>query len=98
MGCFWNSSQCPKGAMVRPRYHTIRISIPDDHIIFRDGLRHVLAMEPDFEVVGEARHGLDALDVVRGLKPDILLLDLKMPVLDGLAVLRKLTGQTHKTR
>lgn len=84
--------------MARARQKTIRIAMADDHTIFRDGLRRVLEMEPDFEVVGEARNGLEALDLLRSSQPDILLLDLKMPSLDGLGVLRQLAGQTLKTR
>lgn len=84
--------------MVRSRQGTIRIAIADDHTIFRDGLRRVLAAEPDFEVVGEACNGLEVHDLLRNSKPDILLLDLKMPVLDGLGVLRQLSGHKLKTR
>lgn len=68
----------------------IRIVIADDHAIFRDGLRRLLSLQPDFEVVGEARDGEETLRVVEELSPDILLLDLRMPGLDGMTVLERL--------
>ena len=66
----------------------ITIALADDHTIFRDGLRQLFSLEPDLEVVGEAKNGTELLDLVRELQPDILLLDLKMPGLDGLSVLK----------
>jgi DNA-binding NarL/FixJ family response regulator len=72
----------------RPR--SIRLVIADDHPIFRDGLRRLLAAEPDFDVVGEASDGREAVDRVRTLRPDVLLLDLAMPAAGGLDTLREL--------
>ena len=68
----------------------IRIAIADEHLIFRDGLKHLLWQEPDFQVVAEVSHGDDVLPAVESQKPDILLLDLKMPGMHGLAILRRL--------
>src|SRR4051812_23349030 len=62
----------------------IRVLIADDHTIVRQGLRLVLDTAPDIEVVGEVENGREAVEMARTLKPDILLLDLVMPVLDGL--------------
>src|ERR1700759_78097 len=76
----------------------IRIVVADDHPIFRDGLCRLLALEPDFEVVAQAQDGRQVLDVLQNLEPDILLLDLKMPGLDGLATLQKIQNSKHKTR
>jgi DNA-binding NarL/FixJ family response regulator len=76
----------------------IRIVIADDHPIFRDGLRKLLTLEADFRVVAEARDGKDVLKVLGEHQPDILLLDLNMPGLDGLAVLQKLQGSRTKTK
>jgi DNA-binding NarL/FixJ family response regulator len=68
----------------------IRIVIADDHPIFRDGLKHLLSLEKDFEVVGEVGHGDDVLPAVELHHPDVLLLDLQMPGTHGLAVLQKM--------
>ena len=76
----------------------IRIAIADDHPIFRDGLRKLLALEEDFKVVAEARDGKEVLDILQRDEPDILLLDLKMPGLDGLSTLQRLQAQKTKTR
>lgn len=66
----------------------IRIVVADDHPFVRDALRAMLSRESDFDVVGEASDGREALDRIRELNPDILLLDLKMPKLDGLSALK----------
>jgi DNA-binding NarL/FixJ family response regulator len=76
----------------------IRIVVADDHPIFRDGLCRLLALEPDFEVVAQAQDGRQVLDVLQQYEPDILLLDLKMPNLDGLATLQKLQSNKVRTK
>ena len=76
----------------------IRIVIADDHPIFRDGLRKLLVLEEDFRVVAEARDGKEVLEVLEEHQPDILLLDLKMPGLDGLTALQKLQNSRTKTK
>src|SRR6202162_2889148 len=76
----------------------IRIVIADDHPIFRDGLRKLLTLEPDFRVGAEARDGTEVLAVVDEHQPDILLLDLKMPGLDGLTALQKLQNSRTQTK
>jgi two-component system, NarL family, nitrate/nitrite response regulator NarL len=77
---------------------TIRLLIADDHPIVRDGLKKLLQLEEDFEVVGEATDGRDVLDKVRELDPDVLLLDLRMPNLDGLGALQALPQVNKRTR
>src|SRR5213075_2867771 len=76
----------------------IRIVVADDHPIFRDGLCRLLALEEDFEVVAQAQDGRQVLDVLQQHEPDILLLDLKMPGMDGLATLQRLQIAKYKTR
>lgn len=71
----------------------IRVLIADDHAIFREGLRKLLEAEDDITVVGEAQSGSECLALVQKLKPDVVLLDLKMPEKDGLTVLAELAGQ-----
>jgi DNA-binding NarL/FixJ family response regulator len=75
-----------------------RILIADDHTIFRDGLRRLLESEPEFQVVGEAADGAEALQLVQQLKPDVLLLDLAMPRMPGLETLRELASQGSNVR
>lgn len=60
-----------------------RILLADDHEIFRDGLANLLAREPDFEVVGQAGDGFEALERARELKPDLILMDISMPICNG---------------
>jgi len=70
--------------------HPIRILIADDHAIFRDGLRRLLVSDKDFVVVAEASDGKEAVALARRHKPDVLLLDLAMPRVPGMEVLREL--------
>jgi len=76
----------------------LRVLIADDHAILRDGVRKLLAEEEDIEVVGEARDGHDALKRTEELKPDVVLLDLAMPGLNGLAVAKKLKAAASSAR
>jgi DNA-binding NarL/FixJ family response regulator len=61
-----------------------RVLLVDDHVLFREGLGWILASQPDMEVVGEAGDGLEALVKTRALKPDLVLMDIQMPGMDGL--------------
>ena len=65
----------------------IRVLIADDHAIVREGLRSLLETEPGMDLVGEAADGGEAVAKARALRPDVILLDLMMPRLDGLAAL-----------
>ena len=71
----------------------IRLLIVDDHPVVRDGLRGMFAGDPEFEVVGEASDGAEALALVASLRPDVILMDLRMPGLDGAAAIRALAEQ-----
>lgn len=64
---------------------SIRIVIVDDHSVVRQGLRMFLALDPDLEVVGEAADGAEALRLVQQLQPDVVLMDLVMPIMDGIS-------------
>ena len=68
----------------------IKILIADDHLIIRQGLRLILETENDFELVGEASDGNEALTLCRKLKPNVVLMDLRMPNMDGLTAIEKL--------
>ncbi len=76
----------------------IRVLVADDHPIVRDGLRRLLALEDDIDVVGEAGDGEATIALIDQLDPDIVLLDLRMPGLDGLSVLQKLQRLNKTTR
>jgi DNA-binding NarL/FixJ family response regulator len=76
----------------------VRIVIADDHPIVRDGLKKLLLLEDDFEIVGEAGDGREVLSKVQEVDPDVLLLDLRMPNLDGLAALQALQQTNKRTR
>jgi len=76
----------------------IRILLADDHPIVREGLRAVLETQADFEVIAEAASGDEALRLALTLQPDILLLDLEMPILDGVETIRRLRQQQPAAR
>src|SRR6266403_686017 len=76
----------------------IRVLLADDHAIFRDGLRKLLDADEDITIVGEAQNGAECIKLLAKLKPDILLLDLRMPDKDGLAVLEEVNFDTLPTR
>jgi DNA-binding NarL/FixJ family response regulator len=76
----------------------IRLVLADDHPIVLAGLERMFSLEPDFEILARARNGDEALRFVREFRPDILLLDLRMPGKDGLAVLREMSREQLPTR
>ena len=76
----------------------IRILVVDDHAIIRKGIRAVLEIVPDIEMVGEAENGIQALQLDRELHPDVILMDLMMPEMDGIACIRQIKDQRSAAR
>jgi DNA-binding NarL/FixJ family response regulator len=74
---------------------SIRVLLVDDHALARTGFRMVLDTEPDIEVVGEAATGRQAIHSARRLEPDVVLMDVRMPELDGIAATRAIAGATR---
>lgn len=70
----------------------IRVLIADDHMVVREGLRTMLEIQPDLEVVAEARNGREAVQLAEELAPDVVLMDLRMPEMDGLSAIKALHG------
>ena len=70
------------------RSRLVRLVIADDHYLVRSGYRNMLASEPNLEVVGEAENGREALELCRELRPDLVLMDVRMPEMDGLEASR----------
>ena len=77
---------------------TVTVVLADDHPIVRQGLRNLLESEPDIKVVGEAGNGIDAVEITHNLKPDVLVVDVMMPGLTGLEVVRQISQRSPGTR
>ncbi|WP_165423565.1 response regulator transcription factor [Ktedonosporobacter rubrisoli] len=89
-----NSAEIPRREEEKRR---ISILLVDDHALMREGLRQLFGLEEDLEVVGEAADGLDALQKVRQLRPQIVLMDVHLPVIDGLTLTRQITHEFPAT-
>jgi two-component system nitrate/nitrite response regulator NarL len=76
----------------------LRVLLVDDHLLFRKGLARLLDGQPDFEVVGEAKNGLEALEMARRLEPDLVLMDIRMPGSDGLEATGRIKAHLPKTQ
>ena len=77
---------------------TIRVAIADDHPIVRQGLRVALGAQDDLELIGEASNGAEAVEVARRLEPDVMIMDLQMPVMDGISAIEEITEENEDAR
>lgn len=80
----------------KPTEKTISVIVVDDHMVVREGIASVLRSEPGFSVVGEAANGAEALQLWRSLRPRIILMDLSMPVMDGVAAIQAIRKEEPK--
>jgi DNA-binding NarL/FixJ family response regulator len=76
----------------------IRILLAEDHGIVRQGLRALLTLEGDFEIVGEARTGREAVELARSLEPDVVLMDIAMPILNGVEATRQILSTSSRPK
>jgi two-component system response regulator NreC len=76
----------------------IRILLADDHTMVRQGFRMILAAQPDMEIVGEAGNGREAVELASELKPDVVVMDVAMPELNGIEATRRITDDAPRTR
>jgi DNA-binding NarL/FixJ family response regulator len=76
----------------------IRVLVADDHRLFRTGLARMLASDPRFEVVGEAKDGVEAIDMTMDRRPDVVLMDLEMPGVNGVGAVKKLQTDAPEVR
>lgn len=77
---------------------SVRLLIADDHALVRSGLRSLLKREPGFEIAGEAEDGREAVELCRGLRPDLVLMDMRMPRMDGLEATRTIKREYPETK
>ncbi|MFB4353156.1 response regulator transcription factor [Microbacterium sp. LS_15] len=76
----------------------IRVVLVDDQALFRAGIRMLIASQPDLDVVGEAGNGQEAIELVRSVRPDVVLMDIRMPVMDGLTATAEILAQPDPPR
>ncbi|MFF1540709.1 response regulator [Microbacterium sp. NPDC058269] len=76
----------------------IRVVLVDDQALFRAGIRMLIASQPDLEVVGEAGNGKEAIDVVRSTRPDVVMMDIRMPIMDGLTATAEILARPEPPR
>ena len=76
----------------------LRIVLAEDHTILREGLHALLSADPDFEIIGEARDGREAVRCIEKLEPDLLLMDLSMPRMSGMDAIREIKKRILKLK
>jgi NarL family two-component system response regulator LiaR len=81
-----------------PRQNRVRVMVVDDHAIIRKGVRAILELTPDIELVGEAANGREAVQQDKALKPDVILMDLVMPEMDGIEAIRHIKLERPEAR
>jgi DNA-binding NarL/FixJ family response regulator len=81
-----------------PASKPVRIVVADDHLVYRIGIRSLIGSEPDFNVVGEASDGSEAIELFRQLRPDVMLLDLRMPQKGGIEVVQAIRREFSEAR
>ena len=86
-----------RNKLKKPKYmnSNIRVVLADDHVFVRDGIKSLLENENNIEVIGEATDGGEAYDVVNNLKPDLLIADIRMPIMNGIEVVEKLRSENN---
>lgn len=77
---------------------TIRVMIVDDHTVVRDGVATMLGRQPDISVVGEAANGREAVEITKTLRPDVILMDLRMPEMDGVEAMRQIREDNQEVK
>jgi DNA-binding NarL/FixJ family response regulator len=77
---------------------SFRVLVADDHLLFRDGMRALLAAAPDLEMVGEASTGREAIDLSEQFRPDVVVMDIQMPGTSGIEATRRIVEQSPETR
>jgi len=91
MGDFRRRLTEATGSLICMDAPVIRAVVDDDHLVHRDGTRQILAPYADLHVVGDANSGEDTLEVINRLRPDVMLMDIRLPGMNGIEVTRRLT-------